>query len=251
MERFTRIVGLVVFVAAAITALLGIFFQQYDAVEMFLFAVALAVSAIPEGLHVGITVALGVASRRMANVGVIVRRLVAVEWLGSCTMIASDKTGTLTANELTVKQVQITEGSTFEVTGEGYPPEGNLLQDGHPSKPDLADELSRLARASVLCNGATCLGGTTSGRGAVTRPTLPSSPSVASSGGPASPHSMHIHKLTRSPSNPNSAMRRRSTGETTRRGYSSRAHPSACWRCVRIRVRVNFHSQPSSSGHTR
>jgi len=152
MERFTRIVGLVVLVAAAITALLGIFVQQYDAVEMFLFAVALAVSAIPEGLPVGITVALGVASRRMAKVGVIVRRLVAVEGLGSCTMIASDKTGTLTANELTVKQVQLPEGSTFEVTGEGYAPEGNVLQDGHPPKPDLADELSRLARASVLCN---------------------------------------------------------------------------------------------------
>ena len=152
MERFTRIVGLVVLVAAAITALLGIFVQQYDAVEMFLFAVALAVSAIPEGLPVGITVALGVASRRMAKVGVIVRRLVAVEGLGSCTMIASDKTGTLTANELTVKQVVIPDGSTFEVTGEGYAPEGNVLQDGHPPKPDLADELSRLARASVLCN---------------------------------------------------------------------------------------------------
>ncbi|WP_137285425.1 cation-translocating P-type ATPase [Halorussus salinisoli] len=152
MERFTRIVGLVVLVAAVITALLGIFVQQYDAVEMFLFAVALAVSAIPEGLPVGITVALGVASRRMAKVGVIVRRLVAVEGLGSCTMIASDKTGTLTANELTVKQIQLPDGSTFEVSGEGYAPEGNVLQDGHPPEPDLADELSRLARASVLCN---------------------------------------------------------------------------------------------------
>lgn len=152
MERFTRIVGLVVLVAAAITALLGIFVQQYDAVEMFLFAVALAVSAIPEGLPVGITVALGVASRRMAKVGVIVRRLVAVEGLGSCTMIASDKTGTLTANELTVKQVQLPGGTTFEVTGEGYAPDGNVLRDGHSPEPDIADELSRLARASVLCN---------------------------------------------------------------------------------------------------
>lgn len=152
MERFTRVVGLVVLVAAAVTALLGIFIQQYDAVEMFLFAVALAVSAIPEGLPVGITVALGVASRRMAKVGVIVRRLVAVEGLGSCTMIASDKTGTLTANELTVKQVQLPDGSTFEVTGEGYTPEGSVLQDGHPPEPDSADELSRLGRASVLCN---------------------------------------------------------------------------------------------------
>ncbi|MEF8863152.1 MAG: HAD-IC family P-type ATPase [Haloarculaceae archaeon] len=119
MERFTRVVGLVVLVAATITALLGIFLQQYDAVEMFLFAVALAVSAIPKGLPVGITVALGVASRRMSKVGVIVRRLVAVEGLGSCTMIASDKTGTLTANELTVKQVRLPDGCPFEVTGEG------------------------------------------------------------------------------------------------------------------------------------
>ena len=141
MERFTRAIGVVVLVAAAVTALLGVLVHQYDPVEMFLFAVALAVSAIPEGLPVGITVALGVASRRMAKVGVIVRRLVAVEGLGSCTMIASDKTGTLTANELTVKQVQLPEGSTFEVTGEGYAPEGNVLQDGHPPKPDLADEL--------------------------------------------------------------------------------------------------------------
>jgi magnesium-transporting ATPase (P-type) len=119
---------------------------------MFLFAVALAVSAIPEGFPVGITVALGVASRRMAKVGVIVPRLVAVEGLGSCTMIASDKTGTLTANELTVKQVQLPGGRTFEVTGEEYASEESVLRDGHPPEPDLADELSRLARASVLCN---------------------------------------------------------------------------------------------------
>ena len=152
MERFTRIVGLAVIVAATITALLGLFVQQYDAVEMFLFAVALAVSAIPEGLPVGITVALGVASRRMAKVGVIVRRLAAVEGLGSCTMIASDKTGTLTANELTVKEVQLPDGSIFAVTGEGYTPDGTVLQDGHPPEPDVADELSQLVRASVLCN---------------------------------------------------------------------------------------------------
>jgi len=152
MERFTRVIGLAVIVAATITALLGLLVQQYDAVEMFLFAVALAVSAIPEGLPVGVTVALGVASRRMAKVGVIVRRLAAVEGLGSCTMIASDKTGTLTANELTVKQVQLPDGSQFEVTGEGYAPDGNVLQDGHPPEPDTADELSHLVRASVLCN---------------------------------------------------------------------------------------------------
>ena len=152
MERFTRIVGLAVLAAAAATALLGIFVRQYDAVEMFLFAVALAVSAIPEGLPVGITVALGVASRRMAAVGVIVRRLVAVEGLGSCTLIASDKTGTLTANELTAKRVQLPDGTDFEVTGEGYDPAGEVLRDGRPPSPAHEDGLSRLATAAVLCN---------------------------------------------------------------------------------------------------
>ncbi|MGM0399346.1 MAG: cation-translocating P-type ATPase [Halobacteriota archaeon] len=152
MERFTRLVGVVVLIVAAITALLGIGVGHFDAVEMFLFAVALAVSAIPEGLPVGITVALGVASRRMARVGVIVRRLVAVEGLGSCTMIASDKTGTLTKNELTVEQVRLPGGRTVSVTGTGYVPTGTVLQDGHPPDPDVADDLSRIARAAVLCN---------------------------------------------------------------------------------------------------
>lgn len=152
MERFTRAISVVVLGAAAVTALLGILVGQYDVVEMFLFAVALAVSAIPEGLPVGMTVALGVASRRMADVGVIVRRLVAVEGLGSCTMIASDKTGTLTANELTVRQIRLPDGATYEVTGEGYDPAGEVLQDGQQPAPEVADDLARLARAGVLCN---------------------------------------------------------------------------------------------------
>ena len=152
MERFSRLVGASVLVAAAVAALLGVVVHQYDAVEMFLFAVALAVSAIPEGLPVAMTVALGAASRRMAAVGVIVRRLVAVEGLGSCTMIATDKTGTLTANELTVSQVWLPDGTAFEVTGDGYDPEGRVLQDGHPPDPGVEDDLSRVARAAVLCN---------------------------------------------------------------------------------------------------
>ena len=155
VERFTRVVGVVVLVAAAITAVLGVVVHGYSVVEMFLFAVALAVSAIPEGLPVGITVALGVASRRMAAVGVVVRRLVAVEGLGSCTMIASDKTGTLTANELTVTRIRLPDGSTYEVTGEGYEPTGTVLNDGSPPSDDAEAALARLARAGVLCNDGT------------------------------------------------------------------------------------------------
>ncbi|WP_225336325.1 cation-translocating P-type ATPase [Halomicrobium urmianum] len=155
MERFTRAIGVAVIVAAAITAILGVVIHQYDAVEMFLFAVALAVSAIPEGLPVGMTVALGVASRRMADVGVIVRRLVAVEGLGSCTMIATDKTGTLTANELTARQLRLADGTTYDVTGEGYDPDGAVLRDGVQTDAGSDDRLARLARAAILCNEGT------------------------------------------------------------------------------------------------
>ncbi|WP_136715081.1 cation-translocating P-type ATPase [Halorientalis salina] len=151
MERFTQLISIAVVVAAVFVALVGIFFQGYSVVEMFLFAVALAVSAIPEGLPVGMTVALGVASRRMADVGVIVRRLVAVEGLGSCTLIATDKTGTLTANELTVRTVRLPDGTDLDVTGEGYEPDGAVRRDGAVP----GDAVERLARAAALCNEGT------------------------------------------------------------------------------------------------
>ncbi|MFW6153541.1 MAG: cation-translocating P-type ATPase, partial [Halobacteriota archaeon] len=155
MERFTQVIGVLVLVAAAVTAVLGIFLHQYDTIEMFLFAVALAVSAIPEGLPVGMTVALAVASKRMAEVGVIVRRLVAVEGLGSCTMIATDKTGTLTANQLTVKTLALPDGTTFDVTGEGYEPAGEVRHGDEAHHAGDRAPLDRLARAAVLCNEAT------------------------------------------------------------------------------------------------
>ncbi|AGB17537.1 P-type ATPase, translocating [Halovivax ruber XH-70] len=155
MERFTRVIGVAVLVAAALIAVLGVVVHEYDVLVMFLFAVALAVSAIPEGLPVGMTVALGVASRRMADVGVIVRQMVAVEGLGSCTMIASDKTGTLTANELTVTQIRLADGTTYDVTGEGYEPDGTVRENGEEVDVEAHDHLDRIARAAVLCNEGT------------------------------------------------------------------------------------------------
>lgn len=152
MERFTRVVGVAVVVAAVVAALVGVLVRGFGAAEMFFFAVALAVSAIPEGLPVAMTAALGVAATRMARVGVVVRQLVAVEGLGSCTLIATDKTGTLTENELTVREVRLPDGTALEVTGTGYAPEGAILQDGRPLDPDLEDEVARLARAAALCN---------------------------------------------------------------------------------------------------
>jgi Ca2+-transporting ATPase len=153
MERFSRVIALAVALAVLGIALLGIFGHGYSVVEMFMFGVALAVSAIPEGLPVALTVALAVGTNRMAQRGVIVRRLPAVEGLGSCTLIASDKTGTLTCNELTVRQIYLPNGDAFEVTGEGFTPIGHVLFQGQIIAPDRLP-LDRIARAAVLCNEA-------------------------------------------------------------------------------------------------
>jgi magnesium-transporting ATPase (P-type) len=154
MHRFTRVVAWSVLGAALSIASVGILFRGYDSGEMFLFGVALAVSAIPEGLPVALTVALAIATTRMARRGVIVRRLAAVEGLGSCTLIASDKTGTLTCNELTVRVIGLPDGRQLEVTGEGFAPNGEVLFEGSRIGRDASRELLDLARAAVLCNEA-------------------------------------------------------------------------------------------------
>jgi magnesium-transporting ATPase (P-type) len=151
MERFARTVAVAIVAGVAAVALLGVALRGHAVAQMFTFAVALAVSAVPEGLPAALTVALAIATHRMARRGVIVRRLAAVEGLGSCTLIASDKTGTLTCNELTVRHVRLTGGETLEVTGEGFAPHGQVLLQGKPIEPG---KLDRLARAAVLCNEA-------------------------------------------------------------------------------------------------
>ena len=152
MEKFTRIVASAVLVAAAAIAVVGVLLRGYDVSDMFLFGVALAVSAIPEGLPVALTVALAIATTRMARRGVIVRRLAAVEGLGSCTLIGSDKTGTLTCNELTVREIGLPDGQALEVTGEGFIPNGQVLLNGQPVLPGTHATLNDLAKAAVLCN---------------------------------------------------------------------------------------------------
>jgi len=95
--------------------------------QVFLLGVALAVSAIPEGLPAAITVALAIGMRRMAKVKVIIRNLLAVEALGSCTYIASDKTGTLTVNEMTIQNITLADGMSFGVSGEGLDLHGEIF----------------------------------------------------------------------------------------------------------------------------
>jgi magnesium-transporting ATPase (P-type) len=152
MERFSHAIAYVVLAAVAVVSLVGILVHGHTLREMFLFGVALAVSAIPEGLPAALTVALAVATTRMARRGVIVRRLAAVEGLGSCTMIASDKTGTLTCNELTVRDVRLPDGSDLQVHGQGFSPQGEVLWSGKAIRAADSEALSALVRVAVLCN---------------------------------------------------------------------------------------------------
>ena len=152
MEKFSRNIGFLVIGACLLMAAISLA-QGTPYTEVFFLAVALAVSAIPEGLPVAITVALSIATSRMGNRNVIVRRLAAVESLGSCTMIATDKTGTLTVNQQTVKRLTLSGGESFEVTGAGYEGSGGVLTGGG-SVPDPAslERLKELAYAAVVCN---------------------------------------------------------------------------------------------------
>jgi magnesium-transporting ATPase (P-type) len=154
LERFARAVAVGVLAAAVVVGFVGVVARGYGLGDMFLFAVALAVSAIPEGLPVALTVALAIASTRMARRGVIVRRLAAVEGLGSCTLIGSDKTGTLTCNELTVRELWLPGGKRFTVTGEGFIPEGEVRGAEGVLSVRERELLAPLMRAAVLCNEA-------------------------------------------------------------------------------------------------
>lgn len=152
MEKFSHFIAYAVLAAVTAVAVYGIVIHGKSVQEMFLFGVALAVSAIPEGLPAALTVALAIATTRMARRGVIVRRLAAVEGLGSCTMIASDKTGTLTCNELTVRTVHLPDGLQLDVRGEGFAPDGEVLVEGRPVGTSPPEMLSQLVQVAVLCN---------------------------------------------------------------------------------------------------
>jgi Ca2+-transporting ATPase len=123
---------------------------------LFLFAVALAVAAIPEALPAIVTVGLSLGVRRMAAANAIVRKLQAVETLGAATVICSDKTGTLTRNEMTVRAVY-TSGTLVEVGGSGYIPKGEFIAAGAPlcAAPMIDAAVKRTLRAAMLANDAT------------------------------------------------------------------------------------------------
>ncbi|MBW1817914.1 MAG: cation-translocating P-type ATPase, partial [Deltaproteobacteria bacterium] len=153
LDVIGRQIGWGVLCLCAVVFVVGILAQEMPWLEMFLVAVALAVAAVPEGLPGVVVVALGMGTRRMVARHVIVRKLPAVETLGCTTVICSDKTGTITHNQMTVRRV-FADGKTVEVSGDGYTPEGGFSIDGKKMAPRDDPVLDKLLRAAALCNNA-------------------------------------------------------------------------------------------------
>lgn len=153
MAKFTKFIGTITILLILLIGLLQIL-QGHTFNEVFLVGIALAVSAIPEGLPAALTVTLSVARFRMGRRNVIVRSLPAVEGLGACTYVASDKTGTLTCNQLTVKKVYIPHKGMFEVGGQGYTTAGKVIKKGSLIDEEELGALQKLAITGALCNEA-------------------------------------------------------------------------------------------------
>ncbi|MCX6629370.1 MAG: HAD-IC family P-type ATPase, partial [Candidatus Solibacter sp.] len=158
LDRTGKQLGIAVIVIAAVVVTTLLFlYGARDAktvVQVLMFGVALAVAAAPEGLAAIVTVVLAMGVQRMARRGAIVRKLPAVETLGSATVIASDKTGTLTRNEMTVRVI-ITATGRVDLTGTGYSTDGDLRAEGGKELTgDWKTEADRLLQAAALANNA-------------------------------------------------------------------------------------------------
>jgi len=153
IDHFGHRLAGVILGLAALTFVLGVWLRGHPAADMFMLVVALVASAIPEGLPAIMTITLALGVQRMARRQAIVRRLPAVETLGSVTVICSDKTGTLTRNEMTVQRV-VCAGLDVAVSGAGYLPEGRFQVGAQVIDPDRHEALALALRAGVLCNDA-------------------------------------------------------------------------------------------------
>jgi magnesium-transporting ATPase (P-type) len=150
IDRFANIIGIIVLAASTLLFLIGILVGIRPQ-DMFMTAVAAAVATIPEGLPIVVTITLAIGVARMAQRNAIIRKLPAVETLGSTTVICSDKTGTLTKNEMTVKLIY--DGKrVYEITGSGYAPQGDILEEGRYINTAADPDLVMLFRIGLLCN---------------------------------------------------------------------------------------------------
>jgi len=157
MDGFARRLTLIILAICALAFAFATLVRGYPIGEAFMTMISLAVAAIPEGLPAVLTITLAIGVQRMATRHAIIRRLPAVETLGSVSVICSDKTGTLTRNEMAVRSV-VTATADYEATGQGYAPEGALHRNGAPADsaadPAADPALNELLHAAALCNDA-------------------------------------------------------------------------------------------------
>ncbi len=157
MGRITRFVSLLAISIGVIFFILAVFVAHVNLADAFIFALGMIVAFVPEGLLPTVTLSLAMGVQRMAAEHALIKRLSAVETLGSTTVICTDKTGTLTQNEMTVRSIWL-DGRTLEVTGVGYDPhEGQILDQGKPVSAASSDDLRQLLIAAALANNARLL----------------------------------------------------------------------------------------------
>jgi Ca2+-transporting ATPase len=150
IDRLGKVIGTVALILAVLIATAGVL-RGYDIFEMFVWGVALAVAIIPEALPAVVVVTLSLAARRMVKRRALIRKLPAVETLGSTTFICSDKTGTLTQDQMTIRRIY-TDSKIINVTGAGYEPKGEFHLNGTVIEPRQDIALETLLRAGSLCN---------------------------------------------------------------------------------------------------
>lgn len=151
MDRTSKSIGIFALILCGIIALFGVI-RGYPILEMFVWGVALAVAVIPEALPAVVTISLALGVRRMVKRHALIRKLPSVETLGCVTFICSDKTGTLTRNEMTVRKLWV-NNKFIDVSGSGYIPEGEFFSDGKPYS-HVDPHLQILLRIGALCNDA-------------------------------------------------------------------------------------------------
>ena len=152
LKKLSKLLAILVVIVCILVFVVGYFRSNMDMLENFMVAVSLAVAAIPEGLTAVVTIVLSIGMNRMAERKAIVKNLLSVETLGSTTVICSDKTGTLTQNEMTITKVY-TNGDEFEVEGSGYEPKGDI-RDSKGEVINDNDQIKLLMTIASLCNDA-------------------------------------------------------------------------------------------------
>jgi Ca2+-transporting ATPase len=174
LTKFAKKLGIIIVAVCAIIFILELYELFVlgtsgidEIIKAFETAIALAVSAVPEGLPAVVTVALALGARELAKRNALIRKLSSAETLGATTVICSDKTGTLTKGEMTVRKIYV-DNKMIDVTGAGYEPKGDFLLNGVPVDPKEDADLDLLLKASTLCSNATydgtkVLGDTTEG----------------------------------------------------------------------------------------